>query len=138
MLKALNNFGCTFVDEMDIKHFLEFKEGDLINDPRITRYVLSLGCPVASVVDTTTVVCPRCSTQFDSTQYPVDATITLVNAAIPHEGQFFSFDAGQIVEHSWLIETLKTADVPLETIRAIQCPNAKCGHVFTKENHHAR
>lgn len=89
-------------------------------------------------MDTKTVVCPRCSTQFDSTQYPVDATITLVNAAIPHDGQFFSFAAGQIVEHLWLIETLKAADVPLEIVRATQCPNAKRGHVFTKENYHAR
>ncbi len=128
MLKALRKFSVTFTDELDIKHLLEFKAGDLIKNPQITRYLLSLNCPVTSVVDTVTVACPRCSNQFDSTRYPVDAVIALANAAIPFKGQFFSFNAGQIVEHDWLLESLKEADIPSQAITATKCPT--CGHIF--------
>lgn len=128
MLKALSNFGCTFTDETDVKRFLEFKEGDLISDPQITRYVLSLGCPVTSVVDTKTVLCPRCRTTFDSTACPQEATIVLANGMIQPNGYTFTYKSGQIVEHKWLLQALEAAGIPLSTRTAAQCP--KCQHLF--------
>ena len=130
MLKALDDFRVTFTDELDIKHLLEFREGDLIPDPRIGRYLLSLACPVVVVSNQTSVTCPRCHFMFDRTQHPIESTIVLVNGLVQHDGFTFPYEAGQIVEHSWLIESLKAAGVPLDTITATKCPNQKCGHVF--------
>lgn len=128
MLKALRAFSVTYTTETDTKMLLTFEKGDLIYDPRVARTVLSLGCPVAGVGNHTAVSCPRCGEQFDSTEHTTTATVPLVNTRIPFNAQFFSFAAGDIIVHPWLVEALKAADVPLEAIVATECPT--CHTIF--------
>ena len=128
ILKALASFSTHFENETGVKHLLQFCEGDLIYDERIADHLLNLGCPVAAVSDRISVACPRCRMMFNSTQHLTSATSTLVNASIQHNGQFFSFSAGEIVKHEWLIAALREASIPLEEISAVRCP--KCATVF--------
>ncbi len=128
MLKALTNFTVHLTDEVEVKHLMSFREGDLIYDPKISRHLLSLNCPVASVVDTTTVACPKCRTLFNSTEHVKEATIVLVNGVIQPNGFTFAYKAGQIIEHAQIREALTAAKVPLMTAEAMECPH--CGSLF--------
>lgn len=123
-VKALTSFGCNIYKEHGTNHFVEFREGDIITDPEIIAVLVTSNAPIADVNDPHMVSCPQCRTVFDSRAFPIQATITRVNCAIPYNSQFYKWTAGEVVPYPWLADALKTAGIPLTTIDAFRCP--KC------------
>ena len=128
MLKTLRAFTASVVDPLGLIHSVSFRKASIIAEPRLEADLVKLGCPVVPVDDVVMVACQKCGTVFDRTLHTCEATVTMVNAAIPYGTQFFAFRAADIIPHFWLIEALKAANVPLDTIQAVKCP--KCQHIF--------
>ena len=125
-LKALRDFPVyIYNDVTKVQTYQSFRAGEVISDPALCEYLLSVNCPVARVDDFSKAVCPHCHSIVDRAANPATVFIARAPFNFNHDLTFYKYDIGEIIgEH--ILEYVKTLNVAIEEINsAAKCPSCK-------------
>jgi hypothetical protein len=130
-VRVLKGFSTMFTAADGTMSFLSFRQGEIIVDPTIARWLLKNCRYVVPVGNETAITCPNCHAQCDTER---DATVVAVvcrDASVVVEigsPQFHSFRIGDVVTRGPMLAALEAAGVPTEIGRGVQC--SACGFKF--------
>ncbi len=89
------------------------------------KFPISTDCPVAELADNTLVYCPVCNEVFSRETQATTVQYVTLACVVPYNGSYFDFKAGDVIQHQWLADALKAADMPIEGTRGVHCSKSQ-------------
>jgi len=105
-----------------------FARGEIIRNERLIERLKATNCPVAELTDNTLAYCPVCNEVCSRETHATTVQYVTLACVIPYNGSYFTFKAGDVIQHPWFADALKAADMPLEETLGVRCP--KCKSLF--------